>query len=120
MNIIQLTGTCSAGGALTITGTNNVVGYVEKVVMDYDDGDTGADLTLTNEAVVSETILVVTNLGVADKTWYPRVSAVDGTDAGVFTNEQAAKNFVTGSFKAVIAQGGNAKNFKFLIYVSDE
>jgi len=57
---------------------------------------------------------------VADKTWYPRVSAVDGTDAGAFTNEQAAKNFVTGSFKAVIAQGGNAKNFKFLIYVSDE
>ena len=120
MNIIQLTGTCSAGGELTITGTNNVVGYVEKVVMDYDDGVTGSDLTLTSEAVVSETILAVTNLGVADKTWYPRVNAVDGADAAAFTNEQAAKNFVTGSFKAVIAQGGVSKNFKFLVYLSDE
>ena len=120
MDIIQLSGTCDASGDLTITGTTNVVGFVEKVVMDYDDGDTGCDLTLTNEAVVSEPILAATALGVADKTWYPRASAVDGVDAAAFTNEQAAKYFVTGSFKAVIENGGVSKNFKFLVYLSDE
>ena len=120
MRIIELSGTCDASGDLTITDTTNVVGFVEKVVMDYDDGATLSDLTLTSEAVVSETILVVADIGVADKVWYPRVSAVDGADGAVFTNEQAAKSFVTGSFKVVIAQGGVSKNFKFLVYLSDE
>ena len=120
MRIVELAGTCDASGDLTITSSQNVVGYVEKVVMDYDDGATGGDLTLTNNYAVSENILVVTNLGTADLVWYPRSNAVDGADATAFTNEQAAKYFVTGSFKAVIAQGGVSKNFRFLVYLSDE
>lgn len=119
MKIIELTGTTDASGDLTITSTENVVGNIEKVIMDYDDGDTGADLTLTNESVTSEAVLSITDAGTSDLVWYPRnlgSKVADGTSGSVPAN----KIFVTGKFKIVIAQGGNAKNFRFMIYVSDE
>ncbi len=120
MKIIELTGTTTAGGALTITGTTSTVGYIEKVVMDYIDGDTGADLVLTlTEAGISLPILTQANLGVADTVFYPRTPANAVADGAAFTN-WADKIFVTGSFKAVIASGGATKDFRFLIYVSDE
>lgn len=119
MEIIELTGTTDASGDLTITDTDIATGYVEKVVMDYDDGDTGADLTLTCEDAISEAILTAADLGTADAVFYPRTPASKVADGTAFTN-WADKIFVTGKFKAVIAQGGNAKNFRFLVYVSDE
>ena len=120
MQIVELTGTTDALGALTITSTDNVVGRVEKVVMDYIDGDTGADLTLTlEEAGVSVPVLTKANLGTVDDVFYPRTPANAVADGTAFTN-WADKIFGTGTFKAVIAAGGNAKQFRFLIYVSDE
>jgi len=120
MRIVELSGTTDASGDLTMRETKNVVGYVEKVVYVYDDGANHATLALTSEYAISEEILTDSNLEQTDIVWYPRVNAVDGADAAAFTNENAAKYFVTGDFKVVIADGGNSKNFKFLIYLSDE
>ena len=49
MKIVELTGTCDASGDLTLTAESSTIGYIEKIVMDYIDGDTGADLIVTNE-----------------------------------------------------------------------
>jgi len=119
MEIIELTGTTDASGDLTITSTQRVVGYVEKVVHDYKTADTGADLTLTCEAEISESILVKANLGTSDSVFYPRAIPNKVADGTAFT-DAAEKIFVAGCFKAVIAQGGNALVVRFLVYVSDE
>ena len=49
---VELAGTCSAGGALTLEATENSWGYIEKIVMDYDDGDTGAVFVVHRSATV--------------------------------------------------------------------
>ena len=120
MKIIELKGTCDGSGDLTITSTDSVVGYVEKVVMDYDDGDTGADLVVTNEnGTASTAIITKANLGTADATFIPRALGNKVTDGSAFT-DAGCKIFVTGAFKAVIANGGVSKKFRFIVTVSDE
>ena len=121
MKIIELAGLGSAGGALTVLSTKNVVGYIEKIVMDYDDGDTGADAVFTvEEAGVSIPVLTQANLGVADNVFYPRTLANKIADGTAFT-DIAEKIFVAGgAMKVVISAGGTSKNFRFLIYISDE
>lgn len=118
MKIIELSGTTAADGSLTVTDTRNIVGYVEKAVMDYDDAATGADITITEEAVVSQSIITITNAGTSDATYYPRASCVTTANAAI-TNS-FTKAFVTGSLKMVVAQGGNAKGVRMLVYLSDE
>ena len=120
MNIIELTGTCDASGDLTLTATKSVIGRIEKVVMDYSNGDTGADIVITNEdGTVSTAIMTLANLGTADATWQPRALCNKVTDGAAFTNF-GDKIFVTGKMKIVIANGGNAKIFRFLTTVSDQ
>ena len=119
MKIIELTGTCTAGGAATLTSTTKVTGRVEKVVMDYDDGATGADLTFTIEGVISQPLVTITNAGVADLAWYPRGLgvALAGT---AYTDVVVPYYLADETIQCVVAQGGVSKNFRFLIYVSDE
>jgi hypothetical protein len=119
MEIVELTGTCDASGDLTITSTQRVVGYIEKIVMDYDDGDTGADIVFTNEDGAATTaVMTLANLGTADATWMPRSACNAVSDGSAFTN-WADKIFVTGTMKAVISNGGISKNFRFLVTVVD-
>jgi len=120
MNITELAGTTDALGDLVITSTQKQVGYIEKIVMVYDDGDTGADVVVTAEDATSEPVLTKATLGTADVVWYPRTPANKVADGSAFTNV-AEKIFVGGStYKVVVDDGGNAKNFRFLIYTSDE
>jgi hypothetical protein len=115
-----LTGTANSSGALTLTSTILIDGFVEKIVMDYIDGATGADLVFTAENNgVSEPLLTVTNAGTADKVWYPRAPANVTTNAGAIT-DSSERIFVNGStFKCVVADGGDATKFKFIIVLSD-
>lgn len=120
MKIVELIGTTDALGDVTITADNKSIGYVEKIVMDYDDGATGADLTFTNEdGTVTTSVLTITNAGTSDVTWLPRSLANKSTDGSAFT-DVAEKIFVTGQMKVVVAQGGNAKNFRFIVTLTDE
>lgn len=114
----ELTGTTDGSGDLTITDTAIVKGYVEKIAMDYDDGDTGADMVVTSVGPVTQAILTQANLGTADDTYYPRTPCDAVADGAAFTN-WADKILVDGAFKIVIANGGNAKNFKFIVYVDE-
>jgi len=119
MKIIELAGTCDASGDLILTADTAYQGHLEKIEMVYDDGATGSDLTFTEDGSVSQAILTVTDAGVADLTWYPRVIPNKVADASAFT-DVGEKICVTRKLKCVVAQGGNAKNFRFLAYVSDE
>ena len=120
MKSVVLTGTCSAGGALTMTGTKRVTGYIEKVMMAYDDGATGSDLILTAvSADVTEAILTKADLGTADAVFYPRTLANKVADGTAFTDVAERIFLNDATLTAVIAQGGNAKNFKFVIVLSD-
>ena len=120
MKTIELAGTTSTGGALTITAAADIIGFIETVVMDYDDGDTGGQVVLTCEnGTASQALLTQASLGTADRTWYPRTLGNKVANGAAFT-DPATKMFCVGKFKAVISSGGNAKNFRFLVYVSDE
>lgn len=119
MKIIELAGTGTAGGALTVTGSEVINGFLEKIEMIYDDGATGSDLTFTSEGPVSQPLLTVTDAGTADLTWYPRTLANKVADASAFT-DWADKIFIVGKPQVVVAQGGVSKNFRFLVYVSNE
>ena len=61
MRIVELSGDCSAGGVASIEASERVNGFIEKIVMDYIDGDTGSDLTFTAEGEISEPVLTITN-----------------------------------------------------------
>lgn len=119
MKIIELTGTTAADGSLTLTADSMENGFLEKVVSVHDDAAATADFTITNESAVSEAILTKTDQAQADAVWYPRTLANKIADASAFT-DVAEKIFVTGKFKVVVAQGGNAATVRFLIYLSDE
>jgi len=113
--IVELSGTCDASGDLTLTATENTFGNVEKIVMDYDNGDTGADMVVTNvDGAGSTAIMTKANLGTADATWIPRSLGNKVADGSAFT-DVAIPIFVTGAMKIVISNGGNAKDFKFLV-----
>lgn len=115
---IELSGTCAADGTLTLTATEAFWGYVEKINMVYDDGDTGADIVFSNIGSASNTpVMTVTNLGVADLTWQPRALGNKSTDGTALTNV-GEKIFVDGRMKAVITAGGISKNFKFIVTIT--
>jgi hypothetical protein len=119
MKIIELAGTGESDGTLTVTTTEKIVGFLQKIEMIYDDGATGSTLTFTVEGPVSQPILTVSAAGTADLTWYPRTLANQPTGAAAFTNV-AEKMFIVGQPKLTVASGGTSKNFRFLVYVSDE
>ena len=120
MKIVELSGTCDASGDLTLTATAPSIGYVEKIVMDYDDGDTGADIVVTNEdGTVTTAVMTLENLGTADATYQPRALCNKVSDGSAFTNF-GDKIFVTGKMKIVVSNGGDTKNFRFVTTLSDE
>ena len=115
--IIELSGTCDASGDLTLTADKNAWGYIEKIVMDYDDGDTGADIVVTNEdGAASTAVMTLANIGTSDATWQPRSLGNKVSDGSAFT-DVAIPIFVTGKMKIVVSNGGVSKNFKFLVTI---
>jgi hypothetical protein len=119
MKIVELTGTTSAGGDLTVTSAEAHLGFLVKVVNDWVDLAATADLTLTEEAEMSQTLLVKVNAAQADATWYPRITASNPADGAVsgFTNQERA--MITGKLKLVVAQGGNAATARVLVYLDE-
>jgi len=118
----------AADGSATVY-TDSVNGFLEEVFMDYGDGDTGSDYTITEEDT-GKALLTITNAGTADLTWRPRVGAVPvavtaggtivpgGTTTGG-DGEASIKLPVTGRIKIVAAQGGvSAVGNTFYFYVS--
>jgi hypothetical protein len=102
MKIIELAGTANSNGTLTVDAVDSEPGYVEKVVMDYNNGDAIADLVLTCQGEVAQNILTKANLGVVDFTWYPRLLGHNGTDGSDFAFSMGIPIMVTGKLRAAI------------------
>jgi hypothetical protein len=116
MYIVEITGYTDDSGDASEETTQRYNGYVEKVVVDYDDTAIGADFTLTQEGSISESILAITDVGTSDLVKYPRAKPVDNVNSEI-TNT-ATKFYVSGTLKLVVAQGGSRKNFRVLVYIS--
>ena len=102
MKIIELTGTASASGALTVSAPSMENGRIEKIVYDYTNGDAIADLVITEEGAVSQPVLTIANIGEADLTWNPRSLCNKVADGTAYT-DVFDKIFVTGTMKAVVS-----------------
>jgi hypothetical protein len=121
MKIIELRGTTAVGGALVITGTKKVTGFIERIDYDYVDAATGADITIvTTGQAVSAPVLIAANIGTADKTWFPRSLGSKSTDGAAFTDVAEKIYLANESLKCTVAEGGDGKVLRFLVYVSNE
>lgn len=103
--------TDASGDSTDYPGDWPAIGYLECVLYDAGDFDTGADFTLSwDRYSVAETVLTVTNAGTADDIWYPR-RAVDDNAAAAQTLADGdwTRFLILGRPKVVTAQGGNAK-----------
>jgi hypothetical protein len=119
MKIIELSMTTDSSGDATVSAAASEHGYIEKIVYDFGNIAANADLVITNESAISEAILTITNQAASDNVWYPRTLANKVADGTAFT-DVAEKIFVTGIFKVVLADGGEVKTGRILIYLSDE
>jgi hypothetical protein len=121
MEIVELTGTTDGAGALTLTGASRISGkFMETIVYDWSDGDTGADIVVTMQnGAATQAIMTKANLGVADATFYPRTLGNKVADGSAFT-DPATKMFCVGTPKIVVAAGGATKTLRFLMFFSDE
>lgn len=106
-----MTITTTAGGAATVysaplTGLLHALTYAPGTL------DTGADLTITDEAT-GAALLTVSNAGTSGVTWMPRGATVDTSNAASLYaagGEPVEDRLpVVGRVKCVVAQGGNAK-----------
>ena len=82
------------------------------VMYDYGDAATGADFTFSFDRYdVVETVLTITNAGIADIVWYPRrvVQGNTGTNLTGTAGGDVEPYIILGRPKLVVAQGGNAK-----------
>lgn len=82
------------------------------VMYDYGNAATGADFTFSYDLYdVVETVLTITDAGVADIVWYPRrlVQGNTGADLTGTAGGDREPFIVLGRPKLVVAQGGNAK-----------
>ena len=119
MKVIELAGTTSGAGALTVTGSNKVTGYVEKIELNRGDWAANMDFTFTIDGITSQGLLVKANQGAADAVWYPRHTGNKATDATAFTN-RATKYFLNNeTVKMVLAQGGDTKTGQVIVHISD-
>ena len=118
---IKLSGTTSAAGALTVTSSEYVRGFLYKV--EWIDGDLadGVDPTLsvTNTPEgVDKTLLTLTDAN-DDDTYYPRdiVHGLDGAAKTGTAGGDCVMLLVVGNLKLVIADGGNAKTGGCVVYI---
>lgn len=113
-------------GDLT-TYTAPVNGFLASVHYNWIDMDTGADITVTEEST-GKALLTITNAGVADLTWRPRIGPhpvantgagtiiVGGTTTGGDGNMDLMHS-VVGRIKVVVAAGGASKLADISFYI---
>lgn len=121
---IRLVGTTSAGGALTVTSTEYVKGFlynVEWIDGDFSDGvDAVLSVTETPEGV-DKTLLTLTDAN-NDDTYYPR-DIVHDLAGGALTGTAGGdreKLLINGKLKLVVADGGATKEGGCIAYILED
>lgn len=116
MRRILMNITTDTGGGATVTATESAVGLLFAVQLVDGSFDDGVDLTLTCEKEdLSIPLLTYANFN-TDQMVYPRVLKNLNTD-GTTIAGQYEFPLVFGYPKAVIAQGGDAKTGKVVLYI---
>jgi len=115
MRDILLSGTTSAGGAVTVNAESAVFGLLYAIQLIDGTFDDGVDITLTCEnANMSIPLLVQANFN-SDQMVYPRVVQALNTDGTALLTHTLP--VLAGVPKMVIAQGGSAKTGGCILYV---
>jgi hypothetical protein len=121
--------TDAAGAALVYSDA--VTGFLEEVFYDYGNAATGSDFTITEEDT-GRALLTITDAGVADVSWRPRIGPVPVANTGAGTvisgggsADKAGGNGnadvalpVVGRIKIVVAQGGATTSGTLYFYLS--
>jgi hypothetical protein len=110
--------TTDASGDSSATSPNWCMGWLYR--MTYIPGTlaTGADLTVTSEGPMSQSLLVKANAGTSNVSFYPlgvSNAANDGTAGTTYDNLQ----LIDGKIKLVVAQGGNVTTGTLIVYYFD-
>lgn len=103
--------TNGSGVASVLSGV--IQGAIVAVAITHGDLDSGADITVTEEAT-GEQIAVLTNVAASSKK-YPRVPIHDNTGAAISGGYTAP--IVSGKLRVAVAQGGAGKTGTVTAYV---
>ena len=115
--------TSDTGGDSTDTPDSKIFGKLYAVAVVDGDYEDNFDVTLSyvNSAGVTVTLLTLTDLS-ADVVYYPREQVCDNTGAGMNYNDESDEPvetmaIVAGIVTSTLADGGDTKSGKVLIYV---
>ncbi len=115
---IVLKVTTAADGSATATSPNWAFGWLHRVSYIPGTLDTGADLTLTSEGPTSQSLLVKSNAGTSNVSFYPRAVGNQNTDGAAGTTFDEFI-LIDGKLKLVVAQGGDTKTGTVIVYYFD-
>lgn len=115
---VHLKITTAADGSATVTSPNWVLGWLYRVVYKPGTLDTGADLTLTSEGPMSQALLVKTNAGTSNVSYYPLTVSNQASDGAAGTSYDTYL-MIDGKLKLVVAQGGNVTTGEMIVYWFD-
>jgi len=108
----EVSGVTNALGALTAYSEFPIVGRVVAVFMDYVDGATGGDPTITAEDS-GAAIFSRTNAGVSDIVQNLGLLQLDEAGAAIVAASAPGVPLIGERIKLVVVQGGDAKTWKF-------
>ena len=123
---IELMGTTSSGGAMTVTSTESVSGFLYKVKWvdgDLADGGTGTITVTGTPEEVDETVLTLANpLINADDIFYPRdiPHSLAGAALTATHGGDRVMPLVVGKLKLVISSGGATKSGGCHVYILED
>lgn len=110
--------TTAADGSATGTSTNWVFGFLFRISYLPGTLDAGADLTITSEGPISQSLLVKANAGTSNVPLYPRTVSNAGNDGAAGTTYDTLP-LIDGKIKVVVAQGGDTKTGTLIFYYFD-
>ena len=122
MKDLRIGYTTTTGGAATELGERAVHGKLYAV--DYLPGTTatGATITLTDEGLMSHTLLVKASAGTSNTRYYPRDlvhAAADGAALTGTSGGDRACPLIAGVPKLVVASGGSAKSGAVVLHYEE-
>jgi hypothetical protein len=122
MRHVYLSGTCSAGGALTVNDTKNIMGKLYAILYKPGTLDTGATITLTCQGIFAKPLLTKANAGTADTLYYPRDLVHGVADGAALTGTSGGDRvppLLDGTLRFVVASGGISMTGGVVIYYED-
>ena len=101
----------------------SVKGYLIAVFYEYGDAATGADFVLTTDRYsVVDTLFTATNVGTANKIWYPRHLLHNNSTGGALTGTSGGdrvSSVIIGRPKLTTDEGGDTKSGTIILIIEE-